>query len=140
MHRKVALTANRDRAGTPAPDALDDTDDERDERDDRVDTSDTIESGDEAEDVERAREDRRTAAGYPSYECARGQNEVGGRWSSIDRAMPKFCAWHIAVLIEGRRGPHVAILAAGVEAICDCGVIWGVGSIEGRGIVGIGRW
>ena len=53
--------------------------------------------------------------------------------------MPKFCAWHIAVPIEGRREPQAAILAAGVEAICDCGVIWGVGSIGGRGIVGIGR-
>jgi hypothetical protein len=82
VQRKVAVTARRDGAETPAPEALEETDEDREERDDRVDTSDTIESGDEADEVdevERAREDRRTAVGYPSYVGAREQNESGGR-------------------------------------------------------------
>lgn len=68
VQRRVALTASRGGAGAFAPEALDETDDDREDRDERVDTSDTIESGDEADEAERAREDRRTAAGYPSYE------------------------------------------------------------------------
>lgn len=70
-HRRVALTASRDVGAAPAPEELDETDEDREERDDKVDTSDTIESGDEADEVDRAREDRRTAAGYPSYELVR---------------------------------------------------------------------
>jgi len=64
VQRRVALTASRDGAGAPAPEALDETDDERDEREDNVETSETIESGDEADDVDRAREDRRAVTGY----------------------------------------------------------------------------
>jgi hypothetical protein len=63
VQRRVALTAKRDGARAPVPEAFEETDEDREERDERVDTSDTIESGDEAEEVERAREDRRTAAG-----------------------------------------------------------------------------
>jgi hypothetical protein len=66
VQRRVALTASREGAGAPAPEAVEETDEEREERDDKVDTSETMESGDDAEDVDRAREDRRTVAGYPS--------------------------------------------------------------------------
>lgn len=63
VHRKVALTAKRAGAEPQLPEALDETDDDREERDDKVETSDTIESGEDAEEVDRAKEDRRTAAG-----------------------------------------------------------------------------
>ena len=78
VHRKVAFTAKRGGAGAIVPEALE-TDEERDERDDRVDTSETMESGDDADEVDRAKDDRRTADGYPSNELTRGQNERGGR-------------------------------------------------------------
>lgn len=42
----------------------------------------------------------------------------------------------MAVQIEGLRGPLPPALAAGVGAMLDWGVIWGVGSIGIRGIDG----
>jgi hypothetical protein len=63
VQRKVALTAKRAGAEPLTPEALDETDDDREEREDKVGTSDTIESGDDADEVERAKDDRRTAAG-----------------------------------------------------------------------------
>jgi hypothetical protein len=61
------------------PEALEETDDDREEREDKVDTSETIESGDEAEELERAKDDRRTAAGKPSNDWVLGQKDIGGR-------------------------------------------------------------
>ena len=63
VQRNVALTARRGGAEPEAPEALDETDDDREDREDRVETSETIESGDDTDDVERAKEDRRAAAG-----------------------------------------------------------------------------
>lgn len=68
VQRNVALTARRAGAEPELPEALDETDDDREERDDKVETSETIESGDDAEEVERAKDDRRAAAGKPSYD------------------------------------------------------------------------
>ena len=136
-HRRGAWTASlADCAdGAQVNDAIDEIDEDREERDDREEVSDTIDSGDEAEEVvECANDDRRVVG-----KASRGVgllNAGGGQRSKAVRCMHAFCAWNIAVQIEGRLDVKPPTLTAGVLTEVDCGVICGVGRSVCRGTDG----